>query len=171
MNKDNKISWESIRDRMKENREPGQGSNDQQGQQSEPGKLSQLAGKVKSAADEGLKTIFAHLPPIKQSAFEWPNVEKAPEFPSVAGGRLPASIRAIMRNRDSNEVNRREKEQILKARQSNKQCLKKLKISLFFDGTDSHEKADSAVTGQTPPTEDEIRQYSKQAQQAALIKE
>ncbi|MDF7676390.1 hypothetical protein PT286_06540 [Neisseriaceae bacterium ESL0693] len=46
---------------------------------------------------------------------------------------------------------------------------KKQSISPFFDGTDSHEKADSAVTGQTPPTEDEIRQYSKQAQQAALL--
>ena len=103
-----------------------------------------------------------YLPTIKPIEFQWPGVLKPDEFPTAAGGRLPASISSIQENRkDNNFVDR------TKA----KPCQKVLKISFFFDGTDNHEKADKVVSGATPPTAEQLDPLKDAAaQQAKLIK-
>ncbi|PCL21376.1 hypothetical protein CPT77_02410, partial [Snodgrassella alvi] len=48
-----------------------------------------------------------YLPTIKPIEFQWPGVLKPDEFPTAAGGRLPASISSIQENRkDNNFVDR-----------------------------------------------------------------
>ena len=103
-----------------------------------------------------------YLPTIKPIEFQWPGVLKPDEFPTAAGGRLPASISSIQENRkDNNFVDR------TKA----KPCQKVLKINFFFDGTNNHEKADKVVSGATPPTAEQLDPLKDAAaQQAKLIK-
>ncbi|PIT49567.1 T6SS phospholipase effector Tle1-like catalytic domain-containing protein, partial [Snodgrassella communis] len=76
------------------------------------------------------------------------------------GGRLPASIEEIQKNRG---------DCFYKARNAPKPCQKILKISFFFDGTNNHEKADKVVTGAKPPSEEELKAQTKAAPQAKLI--
>ncbi|PIT51803.1 hypothetical protein BHC44_09315 [Snodgrassella alvi] len=67
--------------------------------------------------------------PGKSIEFKWPVTHKPKIFPTEAGGRLPASIEAIQKNRG---------DCFYKARNAPKPCQKILKISFFFDGTNNH---------------------------------
>jgi hypothetical protein len=101
------------------------------------------------------------MPAIKPIEFQWPGILKPDEFPTAAGGRLPASINSIHHNRKDNHFIDRTKA---------KPCQKVLKLSFFFDGTNNHEKADSVVSGATPPTAEQLEPLKDTAaQQAKLI--
>jgi hypothetical protein len=79
--------------------------------------------------------------PGKSIECKWPVTHKPKIFPTEAGGRLPASIEAIQKNRG---------DCFYKARNAPKPCQKILKISFFFDGTNNHEKADKVLTIKQP---------------------
>ena len=109
-----------------------------------------------------LKELAApYMPAIKPIEFQWPGILKPDEFPTAAGGRLPASINSIQQNRKDN---------LCVDRTKAKPCQKTLKISFFFDGTNNNEKADSTVSGATPPSTEQLDALQHAAaQQAKLI--
>ncbi|WP_218965713.1 hypothetical protein, partial [Snodgrassella communis] len=109
---------------------------------------------------ETLGDTLGELLPGKSIEFKWPVTHKPKIFPTGPGGRLPASIEEIQKNRG---------DCFYKARNAPKPCQKILKISFFFDGTNNHEKADKVVTGAKPPSEEELKAQTKAAPQAKLI--
>ncbi|PIT55468.1 hypothetical protein BHC44_02325, partial [Snodgrassella alvi] len=125
--------------------------------------IKQLGKELKHAG-EGIKETaqdtLGDILPGKSIEFKWPVTHKPKIFPTEAGGRLPASIEAIQKNRG---------DCFYKARNAPKPCQKILKISFFFDGTNNHEKADKVVTGAEPPSEQELKAHTAAAPQAKLI--
>jgi hypothetical protein len=83
-------------------------------------------GKDLKHAGEGIKETaqdtLGDILPGKSIEFKWPVTHKPKIFPTEAGGRLPASIEAIQKNRG---------DCFYKARNAPKPCQKILKISFF----------------------------------------
>ncbi|WP_239324483.1 T6SS phospholipase effector Tle1-like catalytic domain-containing protein [Snodgrassella gandavensis] len=123
----------------------------------EMGKELEHTGKeIKETIGDTLGEIL----PGKSIEFKWPVTHKPKIFPTEPGGRLPASIEEIQKNRG---------DCFYMARNAPKPCQKILKISFFFDGTNNHEKADKVVTGAQPPSEEELKAFTQAAPQAKLI--
>ncbi|PIT24675.1 hypothetical protein BGI37_09360 [Snodgrassella alvi] len=83
-------------------------------------------GKELKHVGEGIKEtaqdMLGDILPGKSIEFKWPVTHKPKIFPTEAGGRLPASIEAIQKNRG---------DCFYKARNAPKPCQKILKISFF----------------------------------------
>ncbi|PIT58166.1 T6SS phospholipase effector Tle1-like catalytic domain-containing protein [Snodgrassella alvi] len=144
-------------------KQPGKPSAGQQPGKNTPPTMPDLpAPPTIATLETKLKELAApYMPAIKPIEFQWPGILKPDEFPTAAGGRLPASISSIHDNRKDNHFIDRTKA---------KPCQKILKISFFFDGTNNHEKADSVVSGATPPTAEQLDPLQHAAaQQAKLI--